>query len=87
MAIIQMVLTNPMYTHTWYPECTGNSASAYDNLDDYRDNSRVIIPVFDRQCQIADPLTNHTSPCFAGPSSGLTPVEDTATDTREGPVG
>lgn len=83
--IIQSGIADPMYTHTWYPECTGNRASSYNAMDQYRDNSRVILPVFDRQCQIADPLTNHGSPCNAGVSTG--PIPDAATDIKAGAAG
>jgi Flp pilus assembly protein TadG len=84
--IVRYGLSTTMYTHIWYPECTGSMGTVYDNVDDYRDNTRVIVPVFDRQCQIADPLPNHGASCYAGPSVELTPP-DTVTDGRVGSTG
>ena len=81
-SVVQYGLSNPMYTHYWYPECGGVMGVVYRDIDTYRDNSRVILPVFDRQCQIPDPLTSHADPCFAGVSA-----IDLETDQKAGSVG
>jgi hypothetical protein len=84
--IIQNGLTTPMYKHYWYPECSGNMGSAYNNLDSVREGSRVIIPVFDRECQATDPtLPSYDANCHAGPRS--TNPLDAVTDIRVGGAG
>jgi hypothetical protein len=66
--IIQDGLTSPLFTHWWYPACSGDKASVYINLQNYRMGDTVIMPVFDDTCATSYPSTQtcgqkfHTAP-------------------------
>ena len=86
--IVRYGLTTDMFTHVWYPECTGDKGTVYDNLDTYRDNTRAIVPVFDRQCQATDPtLTTYDAFCHAGPRGTTLVPPDLENDTIAGSPG
>lgn len=74
--IIQDGLASPMYSHWWYPACSGDKASVYNNIKNYRMGDTVVIPVFDQECQTTVPgvatcgAKYHTNDNYVSPPGG-----------------